>query len=160
MKPVSGTISLSCAATLIAKNERTLRRWLNDGQLTPIANDHNGRMMVNFDDIKQLICVSLEPEDYRLIEDADSGNAQAQNDLALLFLAGGKQKSAVYWLQMAAKNDYPDAMHWLSRCYMDGIGLEKDDNQGVIWLSKAAMHGHSIAQEQMRRLFGNTRPPA
>lgn len=109
--------------------------------------------MVELNAIKSNACVPLEEDDGPLIQDADTGNAEAQNDLALLFLANNKPRAAIYWLELAAKQDYPDAMHWLGRCHIDGNGVLQDENLGMMWLSKAAAHGHSISQAQMQTML-------
>lgn len=111
--------------------------------------------MVDLDAIKSYACIPLEEDDGPLIQGADAGNAEAQNDLALLFLANNKPRAAIYWLELAAKQDYPDAMHWLGRCHIDGNGVFKDENLGMMWLAKAAANGHSISQAQMQAMLGS-----
>ncbi|SCC95934.1 Sel1 domain protein repeat-containing protein (fragment) [Thiomonas sp. X19] len=39
-------------------------------------------------------------------------------------------------------------MHWLYQCYMKGLGVERDENLAMMWLNKAAAHGHAIAKAQ------------
>ena len=108
--------------------------------------------MVDFNAIKPHVCIPLEEEDIQLIKDADSGDAEAQNDLALLFLANSKPRAAIYWLELAAKHEYADAMHWLGRCHIDGNGVLQDENLGMMWLAKAAAQGHAISQAQMQAM--------
>jgi TPR repeat protein len=108
--------------------------------------------MVGLEAIKPHACVPLEEDDGLLIQDADAGNAEAQNDLALLFLANNKPRAAIYWLELAAKQDYPEAMHWLGRCHIDGNGVLQDENLGMMWLAKAAAHGHAISQAQVQAM--------
>jgi TPR repeat protein len=45
-------------------------------------------------------------------------------------------------------------MQWLGHCYINGKGVQKDENLGVMWLAKAAALGHVIAQGQMNGLIG------
>ncbi|MGP1665999.1 MAG: tetratricopeptide repeat protein, partial [Rhodanobacter sp.] len=78
--------------------------------------------------------------------------AGAQTDLAVLFLSNAKPESAVYWLELAAKQDYANAMHLLGRCYTDGNGILKNEDLGIMWIAKAASHGHLISQGQMQAL--------
>lgn len=146
-------VSLQAATTLTEWSERTIRRRLADGSLKCAAD--NGtyyKTMICFDSIKHDLCVALDPDDIKLIENADSGDASAQNDLALLFLENNKLKSAVYWLELAAKQQVADAMHLLGRCYLEGKGLAKDDNLAMMWIAKAASLGHSIALAQIQSL--------
>lgn len=146
-------VSLQTATTLTEWSERTIRRRLADGSLKCAAdNDAHFKTMISYDSIKHDICIALEPEDIQLIKNADSGDANAQNDLALLFLQNNKLKSAIYWLELAAKQSLADAMHLLGYCYLKGYGLAKDDNLALMWIAKAASLGHSIAIEQIRSI--------
>lgn len=147
-------ISIASAITLTEWSESTFRRRIADGFLTRhIEPGPGGRAMVDLESIKPHASIPLEEEDDQLIQDADAGNAEAENDLALLFLANGKPRAAIYWLELAAKQDYPDAMHWLGRCHIDGNGVLQDENLGMMWLAKAAAHGHAISQAQMQAML-------
>jgi TPR repeat protein len=106
--------------------------------------------MVDLDSVKPHICIPLDEGDIALIKSADAGDAEAQTDLALLFLAANKFKSAIFWLELAIKKDYANAMYYLSRCYIDGNGVAQDENMGLMWLSKAAVYGSVIAQGLMQ----------
>jgi TPR repeat protein len=108
--------------------------------------------MIPFDAIRDQIVIPLEEDDLELIAEADSAIAEAQNDLALLFLLHGKPQGAIYWLELAVKQEYSDAMHWLARCYFEGNGVLKDENMGMMWLAKAASQGHKISQAQMQAM--------
>lgn len=146
-------VSLQAAATLTEWSERTIRRRLADGSLKCAAdNEAYYKTMICFDSIKHDICIALDPTDLELIKSADAGDAKAQNDLALLFLENNKLKSAVYWLELAAKQHCTDAMHLLGRCYLDGKGLAKNDNLGIMWIAKAASLGHPIALAQIQSI--------
>jgi hypothetical protein len=149
-------VSLQATTTLTEWSERTIRRRLADGSLKCAAdNGAHYKTMICFDSIKNDICIALEPDDIELLKAADAGDAKAQNDLALLFLENGKLKSAVYWLELAAKQNLADAMHLLGCCYLDGNGLPKDDNLAVMWIAKAASLGHSIAVAQIQSMRVN-----
>lgn len=146
-------LSLQAATTLTEWSIRTIRRRLADGTLQCAAdNEAYYKTMICFDSIKPDICIALAPDDIELIKIADSGDATAQNDLALLFLEQNKPKSAVYWLELAAKQHCTDAMHLLGRCYLDGKGLPKNDNLGIMWIAKAASLGHPIALAQIQSI--------
>ena len=43
-------------------------------------------------------------------------------------------------------------MHWLARCYLDGNGVAPDEYLGLMWLSRAAAHGHLISQGQLQAM--------
>ncbi|MGZ4995606.1 MAG: tetratricopeptide repeat protein [Methylobacter sp.] len=146
-------VSLLTATTLTEWSERTMRRRLADGSLKCAAdNGTHYKTMICFDSIKHDICIALAPDDIELLEAADGGDAKAQNDLALLFLEHDKVKSAVYWLELAAKQNFTDAMHLLGCCYLEGNGLPKDDNLAMMWIAKAASMGHTIALAQIQSM--------
>ncbi len=139
------------AATLLDKNERTLRRWCTDGVLSVACMDAQGRTMFDIDAILAL-CGELKAADdemCELISAADQGNAEAQNDLGTVLLQAGMQASAFSLFNMAADQNYPDAMHFLYQCHQSGTGTEANDALAMMWLSKAAAHGHNIAQRQL-----------
>ena len=146
-------ISIGSAITLTEWSDKTLRRRIADKSIQgKVESGGSGRMMVDFSDIRADVCIPLDVEDIRLILEADSGKAEAQNDLAFLFLENQKWKSAIYWLEMAAKQEYPDAMHWLARCYIDGSGVLKNGHIGLMWLAKSAAAGHAISQLQIQAM--------
>lgn len=147
------TISIASAITLTEWSESTFRRRIAEGALKrEFEAGPGGRAMVRFDVIQPHICIPLEEEDISLIGEADIGKAEAQNDLALLFLENAKPRAAIYWLELAAKQEYTDAMHWLGRCYIDGNGVAQDNNLGLMWLAKAASQGHVISQSLMNAI--------
>ena len=146
-------VSLQAATTLTGWSERTLRRRIADGTLKCANGDEASyKTMISFDSIKNDICIALEPDAVEIIKSADAGDAQAQNELALLFLENNKPKSALYWLELSAKQDFADAMHWLGRCYLEGNGLPKDNNLALMWIAKAASLGHPIAIAQIESI--------
>ncbi len=146
-------VSLQATATLTEWSERTIRRRVADGSLKcAIDNDAYYKTMICFDSIKNDICIPLSPDDIELIKSADSGDAKAQNDLALLFLENNKLKSAIYWLELSAKQKLTDAMHLLGCCYLEGNGVPKDENLAIMWIAKAASLGHPIALAQMQSI--------
>ena len=143
-------ISLAAAITLTEWSERTFWRRFADGSVKKEVEGGNGKSMVHLDSIKPYIAMPLDADDFALLRLADRGDAAAQNDLALIFLANGKPRGAIAWLEMAARQDHADAMHWLARCYLEGNGVVRDDNLGMMWLSKAAAHGHPISANQLQ----------
>lgn len=44
-------------------------------------------------------------------------------------------------------------MQWLGHCYVNGKGVAKDANLGMMWIAKAAALGHVIAQGLMKTLI-------
>ena len=41
----------------------------------------------------------------------------------------------------------------LGRCHIDGNGVLQDENIGIMWLAKAAAHGHAVSQAQMQAML-------
>jgi TPR repeat protein len=149
-------ISLPAAITLTEWSERTFWRKFADGSLA--RETVNGKAMISFDLIKPHLCLALSPEDLSVLASAVAGDAEAQNEMALIFLANKKPKGAIYWLEQAAKQGCADAMNLLSQCYMKGSGVPQDENTGMIWLAKAATLGHLISQCQMQGLRNRNGP--
>jgi len=148
-------ISLAAAITLTNWSKRTLWRRIADGTLTRADDDvitDENKAKIHLDAIKAHICVPLALEDFDLIKNADTGDAKAQTDLALIFLSHQKPENAIYWLELAAKRDDANAMYLLGRCYTDGNGTPKNEDLGIMWIAKAASHGHLISQAQMQAL--------
>ena len=150
--PTVISLDTACAITEISKN--TWWRRIAKGDFTRVANDSRGRTMLLWSELESNICVPIEPEDKEFILLADAGDAEAQDDIGQFFLAADKPKSAVYWFQLAAHKNYPDAMQWLGNCYINGKGVPKDEILGIMWTAKAAAMGHVIAQGQMKGLIG------
>jgi len=145
----SSVISLDTACTITAMSRSTWwRRIAKDGDIR-VADDARGRAMLSWSALEPHLCVPITPEDKHFILLADDGDAEAKNDLGQLFLIADKQKAAFYWFQQAAQQNNPNAMQWLGHCYVNGKGVPKDENLGIMWIAKAAAHGHVIAQAQM-----------
>ena len=105
--------------------------------------------MLTFEDVVPELCIPMEQEEHDLVIAAAAGDAEAQTDLALLFLDMGKPDIGLHWLTLAADQGYSDAMHHLSKLYIQGSNIPKNDSLGLMWLAKAASMGHIIANEQI-----------
>ena len=149
---MSKAINLEAAVWVTQLSKRTLWRRLSEGQITRQAHDDEGRTMLTFEDLIPMLCVPVASEDYDLIIEASAGDAAAQTDLALLFLEADKPDLGLHWLTLAAEQGHSDAMHHLSKLYIQGSGTAKNDNLGLMWLGKAAALGHVIAGEQVTAL--------
>lgn len=145
-------ISLDTAIIVTDTSKRTLWRRLSEGKIDRQENDGRGRAMLAFEDILPMLCITIAPEDHELFIGSDAGDAEAQNDLALLFLELDRADIALYWLQLAAAQKHTDAMHNLGELYIKGIGVPKQENLGLMWLAKAAAFGHVIAEQQLAAL--------
>jgi hypothetical protein len=156
-EPILQIISFHAAITLTDMSESTFRRKIRAGLIKEKQkNDETGRSMIEIDSIRRYINAGLEREDWQLMEQADAGDADAQTDIALLFQDGGKHHSAVFWLNSAMKKGNCEAMHWMGRCYMEGRGVARNEDMGIMLIAKSAALGHAISQGQMaaiRRIF-------
>lgn len=99
------------------------------------------------------LCIALEPEDSDLPSRAAMGNAEAQNDLATICMQQNQGSSAMYWFEQAAEQGYAESMHWLGRCHLEGRFVEENANLGIMWIAKAAAHGHVISQAQIKAMI-------
>ncbi|TDQ39002.1 tetratricopeptide repeat protein [Thiopseudomonas denitrificans] len=152
-------ISLDSAVLLATVSRRTLWRRVQDGQIGRSGTDERGRALLALADLGPLLCIRLDDEgDASLLVEADRGSAVAQNELGILCLEQAQGPVALHWFKLAAEQGHSDAMHHLSRLYLHGIehsggggccGLAQDRSQAFLWLSKAAVHGHAIAREQL-----------
>jgi uncharacterized protein len=153
---VLNLISLNAATALTQRSKRTLWRRLEDGTLARGPDDAQGRTMVDLHALLPFMVAPLNENDLRGIQTADAGDALAQTDAAVLFLQAGRPLAALYWLELAAKQDQAEAMYWLGRLHFDetlsASGVPQDFNVGMIWLAKAAAQRHCIATAQMQAL--------
>jgi len=146
------TISIDTASAITKLSRRTWWRRISEGNVTRVKNDNRGRAMLLWEEVAPHVCVAMEPEDKELVLLADAGNADAQDDIGQLFLLAKKHPSAFYWFGQAAQQNHPDAMQWLGHCYVQGKGVPKNENLGLMWIAKAAAQGHVIAQGLMKGL--------
>ena len=145
-------ISLAAATTLTEWSERTFWRRFTEGSIERLSR--NGKAVVRFDAIASHLCIPMEEQDLVLLQQADAGDAGAQTDMALLFLANKKPKGALAWLNLAVKQHDAAAMYLLGRLHIDAHGSDRDDNLGMMWLSKSACHGNrfaTVVMESIRR---------
>lgn len=136
-------VSLATAASLTGLSRRTLWRRIGDGSLRTLRGGTPGeKTRLRLDDVLALADIAPGAEDHEVILAADRGEAEGMCDLALLLLAADRAEEAVAWLRRAADKFYPEAMHWLGRCHLAGLGVAADAALGRHWLARAADHGH------------------
>ena len=138
-------ITITTAANLVGASRRTMRRRIGETM--------DG--MVDLDTVRAQLAIDA---DDALILAADRGDAAAQTEIAVLLLQAGQPDAAVYWLQKAAARS-TEAMHHLSRCYLEGVGVGQDVHTGMMWLHKAAAGGHAIAKAQADSILGGALKP-
>ena len=142
-------ISVKTYASLGNLSERSVRRYVAMNVIDYISDAVKNRTLIALSEVLKNCPITLSNDDISLIIQADAGDANAQNDLALLFLAGSEPSIAIYWLTLSAKQNHSDAMQLLGACYATGTGLGQDKNKAMTWISKAATLGSVLALKQM-----------
>ena len=165
-------ISLSTAAVLTGRSTRTWQRRIEEG-LVPRLGDGRGAL-VPFAAVQPALSLHLTDEDVRMLLRADQGDAAAQADVGALFAlaaldeaqaqagsrpaplargAGGHVVPALHLLTQAAQQGQADAMHWLGLLHAAGLCEGDGDAMALMWIAKAAAHGHVSAQRQLAGLM-------
>lgn len=148
------TCSIVTASILLGRSERTLQRWCEEGTLRAVHRDprKSQRQLIDLSQVLDRFGPVPDAGFAELVVQADRGDANAQTDLALALLASEHDTAAVTFLEAAARQGRPEAMHWLFLCHVQGRGVPRDEDQAMAWLNKAAASGHAIAREQARAL--------
>jgi TPR repeat protein len=73
---------------------------------------------------------------------AEQEHALAQHALGLACLDESDDDEAVRWFRLAAKQELPEAMTDLARCYLDGRGVAAHRGHAASWFRKAERLGH------------------
>ena len=99
----------------------------------------------------QFLFRDLRGEALALAIQADQGDPDAQNDLALLYLTGDGVKKAprqaMLWFRRAAEQGHADAQYNLGCCLEEGTaGAPPDPAAALKWYQKAAEQGLADAQ--------------
>ena len=91
---------------------------------------------------------------------AESGDANAQYDLAWMYDTGGDNKilakdtrKAAEWYEKAAVQGHVKAQAGLGMLYVNGDGVPKDYVKAVDWLQKASAQGNADAQLNLGWLY-------
>lgn len=85
---------------------------------------------------------------------AESGNSDAQYDLAMCYWKGeeGAPKDntkAFYWMKRSAEQGDAYAQSWVGYFYEEGYGTGKDDAEAFYWYRRAAEQGNRSAQNNL-----------
>ena len=146
------TLSLATATAVTELSKRTWWRRIEQGIIKRVETKLLTQARVLFSDVIPLISIPVTADDLEFILRADAGDADAQNDVGQLFYTAGKSEAARYWLEQAARQEHPDAMQFLGRCYAAGEGVTQDMDLSIMWIAKAASLGHCIAKSQINAL--------
>ena len=86
------------------------------------------------------------------LEQAD--NKEIQHNLGVLFYTVKKYEDAVLWFQKAS-SDYAPSQSFLGFLYLEGCGVEKNDNKAYELILKAAEQGYDYSQYYIGYLYEN-----
>jgi hypothetical protein len=88
---------------------------------------------------------------------AESGDAQAQDDLGMRYLEGRgvtqDYAEAVKWFRKAAAQNHAQALNHLGVRYAKGEGVNEDQVEAAKWVRKAAELNLAVAQNNMGRRY-------
>lgn len=162
-------VSQNTAAALTGRSVRTWQRRVEQGLVERLGE---GRTLVPYAALVPELAVPIAPADLPLLVRADQGDAAAQAQVgALLALAvlqaaprgqadladsgtSAGVAAARYFLEQAAQQGEADAMHWLGLLHAGGLcGDGAGEALALMWLARAAAHGHALAREQLAALL-------
>jgi len=86
---------------------------------------------------------------------ADAGHPQAQALLGYIFDKAEDNAAAMRYYRMAADQGDPAGEYGVASLYFTGEGVEKDETEGVRWMSLAAERGYGPAIEVMAEAYLN-----
>lgn len=153
---VKAVINIDTAALLMGVSKRTLWRYLSDDRFTSLPKDADGRAMLLVTEVAERCKFRLQAgdgnpdtDDHALLALAEQGDAAAQTGFAVLLLEQDMHELALHYLQLAAAQEYADAMQQLANLYQSGTGVVQCLDTALAWRCKAAALGHPVAREQL-----------
>jgi uncharacterized protein len=88
---------------------------------------------------------------------AAQGNAEAQNNLGLMYYRGQgipqDRAEAASWFRMAAEKGHARAQYNLGLTYHKGAGVPQDSVEALKWFRKAAEQGNARAQNNLAVMY-------
>ena len=179
------SISLHTAAILTGRSVRTWQRRIEEGLVPRLGDGVRtlvpfDAVQQSMEGVPGEAANAWSAQDVQTLVRADQGEALAQaqmgSQFALLALRGAATATppapghdagriAHYFLERAAEQAQADAMHWLGLLYAAGLGPAGDASDAdadtsnnamaLMWIAKAAAHGHAIARQQLAALLPN-----
>ena len=179
------SISLHTAAILTGRSVRTWQRRIEEGLVPRLGDGVRAwvpfeAVQQSMEGVPGEAANAWSAQDVQTLVRADQGEALAQaqmgSQFALLALRGAATATppapghdagriAHYFLERAAEQAQADAMHWLGLLYAAGLGPAGDASDAdadtsnnamaLMWIAKAAAHGHAIARQQLAALLPN-----
>ena len=179
------SISLHTAAILTGRSVRTWQRRIEERLVPRLGDGVRAlvpfeAVQQSMEGMPGEAANAWSAQDVQTLVRADQGEALAQaqmgSQFALLALRGAAPATppapghdagriAHYFLERAAEQAQADAMHWLGLLYAAGLGPAGDASDAdadtsnnamaLMWIAKAAAHGHAIARQQLAALLPN-----
>lgn len=92
----------------------------------------------------------------RLMENAESGNANAQYTMALYYKNGTElekdMEKSIEWGLKASDQGYAHAQYYIGKCYLNGEGVTQDKVKALELFQKSAQQGYSEAVNILKEL--------
>lgn len=168
----SHPISLNTAALLTGRSVRTWQRCIAEGQIPRLPDNRQqaAGALIPFEAVRPWIGrQDWLQEEVDLLVQADQGVAHAQAEIGAWFALAALQQApqslhspsggggdiipAFHFLSQAAEQGEADAMHWLGLLYLAGFGEGDGHALALMWIARAAAHGHVIAKVQLEGLL-------
>ena len=88
---------------------------------------------------------------------AAQGNANAQNNIGVLYENGGfgveqDYSKAMEWYQKATLQGVARAQYHIGILYLNGLGVPQNSEKAIEWLKKAAEQGDEDAKKELEKL--------
>lgn len=84
---------------------------------------------------------------------AQNGNVLAQIKLSSLYMDLEQYQSAMNWLLRAEKQNSTYAQYLIGTLYGYGLGVEKNEELMISWITKSAENGNERAQIELGRIY-------
>ena len=98
---------------------------------------------------------ALNAEAAEMLSKAEAGDAVAQFNLARQYALGEgmaiNRAEFVRWCRTAADQGLPEAQYTMGCCYLRGLGVEQNTEEGRRLLESAAAAGFAPAAEELKR---------
>jgi len=88
---------------------------------------------------------------------AEAGSALAQAKLAWIRDASEDDAEAVRLFRASAVQGHPEGEYGLAEMYIKGEGVAQDYDEAILWLERAAEHGHARAAGMLVSVYRNGR---
>jgi len=100
--------------------------------------------------------VSDNPEALRWLgKAAEGGHAYAQALFGWYYDRHANMPAAIHWYRRSAEQNWPGSQCNLALCYLNGWGVEVDEERGLEWMRKAVDQDHLYALYKLSELYAS-----